>query len=348
MRVAYLQGAPSGHMDACLTALVAEQGASLFLTVPRGHPNAPYAETCVAADVRFPLTGFAPSRDLEEALLDFAPDVTLVVSWHFRAYRRCLRRLSGGLRVLCMDNQWLATLKQRVGVAIAPLYVQPLYDKVFLPGDRQRDFAHRLGFADDQVLSGFCSADTSLFTPSRPITASDRRRFVFVGRLVAEKGIDTLLEAYRRYRASVDDPWELMVVGTGPLRAHCDRTEGVRSLGFVQPEDLPATLNQARFLVLPSRFEPWGVVVHEATSMGLGVICSDRVGAADHRLEPGSDWVIPVDRADLLAAAMQRADSLEERQLEAVAVENLQRSKSYSPSLWAQTVVRMAEEWVAN
>lgn len=343
MRVAYLQTAPSGYMDACLAALVNEQGASLFVTVPRGHPDAPYAETQVPAERRYPMESFDPDPHLVDALRRFAPDITMVVSWHHPAYRRCLRSMSSSLRILCMDNPWRATLRQRLGVAVAPRYIAPLYEMAFLPGDRQREFARRLGFADDRIMTGLYAADTSLFRPTRPLRHPDRRRFVFSGRLVPEKGVDTLLDAYRRYRDSVAQPWELMVAGTGRMAQQIESVEGVVSLGFVQPDALPTVLDQGRFLVLPSTFEPWGVVVHEATSSGLGVICSEHVGAGDHLVDARNGWVVPAGRPDALASAMCRAHAVDDAGLDVIERASVELAAAYSPSRWAATVVQSIE-----
>ena len=61
---------------------------------------------------------------------------------------------------------------------------------------------------------------------------------------------------------------------------HLVGVHGVEMLGFVQPDDLPAVLERAGCLVLPSRFEPWGVVVHEAAAAGLPIVCTPVCGAA--------------------------------------------------------------------
>ena len=40
-------------------------------------------------------------------------------------------------------------------------------------------------------------------------------------------------------------------------------------------------------LVVPSLYEPWGLVAHEGLASGLPVIATDQVGAADDLIEPG-------------------------------------------------------------
>jgi glycosyltransferase involved in cell wall biosynthesis len=348
MRVAYLQSAASGHTDSCLRALTSDPSVSLFISIPPQGPHAPFASSDVDADVVFKLRNFKRNRALESALREFNPDIILVVSWHHANYRHCLRQAKRSVRVLCMDNQWRATLKQRLGVATAAVHVRPYYDAVFLPGSKQRDFAQRLGFASDRIFEGFYSADVDSFKSALTI-GKDRQAFVFVGRLVQEKGIDSLAQAYIKYRQSVSNPWTLLVAGVGPETRRLEQIEGVRRLGFVQPKDLPEVLSQARFLVIPSRFEPFGVVVHEAVSAGLGVICTDTVGAAEHLVESKVNGaIVAVDAPEELAKALMWAHQLSEEELASVADASVQKAGRFSPERWASTVGDMFQAVVRS
>jgi glycosyltransferase involved in cell wall biosynthesis len=344
LKVAYLQSAPSGHTDSCLRALVARGDISLFLSLPPLQANAPYDRSSVPADFIYDISSFDRDHGLERSLRQFDPDLLMVVSWHHTNYRWCLRENKTAVRVLCMDNQWLATPKQRLGVLTSPIHVKCYYDAAFLPGSRQRDFARRLGFPADRIYEGFYSADPEVFVPHGSLTEAHRRNFLFVGRLVVEKGIDVLVEAYKQYRAAVHDPWGLIVAGTGPEVARLS-TPGVEAVGFVQPAGLPDLFAKSRFLIVPSTFEPFGVVVHEATRSGLGVICTRRVGAGETLVEEGSNGrVIAEGDVPMLASAMRWAHERSDRELETVTNRSLHLAQQYSPTRWASTVIQMAED----
>jgi glycosyltransferase involved in cell wall biosynthesis len=344
LKVAYLQSAPSGYIDSCLRALVGRGDVSLFLSLPPAPPNAPYDRSSVTADVVYDISSFDRDRGLEESLRKFDPDLLMVVSWHRRNYRWCLRAHRNSVRVLCMDNQWLATPKQRLGVLTSPVHVKRYYDAAFLPGSRQRDFALRLGFSADRIYEGLYSADPELFAPQGSLCGEGRRNFLFVGRLVVEKGIDVLVEAYCRYRTKVDDAWGLIVAGTGPEVGKLS-ANGVQPVGFVQPAGLPALFQRSRFLLVPSNFEPFGVVVHEATRSGLGVICTRRVGASESLVDDGSNGrVVREGDVEMLVDAMLWAHRRSYDELEAVSRTSLHLAQQYSPERWASTVVGMAEQ----
>src|SRR5262245_48028157 len=103
-------------------------------------------------DRTYPLASLRHDDGLIDALREFRPDVTLIVGWEKPAYRRCARALRGSsVRVVAMDNQWLRTPKQLLGIMFSRIYLRPYFDAVFLPGPRQRDFALRLGFASDRI-----------------------------------------------------------------------------------------------------------------------------------------------------------------------------------------------------
>jgi glycosyltransferase involved in cell wall biosynthesis len=319
IRFAYLQKAPSGHANACLEALAATGQADLFVTMPPRLADSPHQlEATDWIDTTYSLASLRRDEGLVGALLNFRPDVTVIVGWEQPAYRRCARALRGStLRVVGMDNQWLRTPKQLLGVASSRIYLRPYFDAAFLPGRRQRDFALRLGFTSDRIFEGFYAADVRTFGRLPPLDshgADPRRAFIYAGRLVESKGIHTLAEAYNTYRTAVDDPWRLIVAGRGPLEDLLRDQVGIELRGFVSPTELAGELARASFLVLPSTFEPWGVVVHEATAAGLGCVCTTSVGAADAFVRDGENGRIvrPLDVKGLVDA-MRWAHLLRQR-----------------------------------
>jgi glycosyltransferase involved in cell wall biosynthesis len=246
-----------------------------------------------------------------------------------------------------MDNQWWATPKQRLGVAASPFLVRPAFDAAFLPSERSADFARRLGFDDDRIIRGIYSCDHPRFAAVAAARGGEppARAFVYLGRLVTDKGIDTLAEGYRSYRAAAADPWPLLVGGTGPLASHLAGLDGVDMLGFVQPDDLPGLLARAGCLVLPSRFEPWGVVVHEAAAAGLPVVASSASGAASRLVVDGYNGVIvPPGSPQALARALARVSGSSDAERVAMTEASRSLARQLTPDRWASHLVaRVAE-----
>ena len=148
-----------------------------------------------------------------------------------------------------------------------------------------------------------------------------------------------LVEAYRRYRARRRDPWPLVVCGTGPLAASLAGVEGIEARGFVQPGDLPAVFADATCLVLPSTFEPWGIVVHEAAAAGLAIICSTAVGASSRFLVDGYNGVlVPPGDAKALAAALDIVSD-PGTPLATFSGRSSELARQFTPERWARYLV---------
>ena len=119
------------------------------------------------------------------------------------------------------------------------------------------------------------------------------RFFLFAGRLVAEKGIFDLLDAYQSLAPSVRDEVGLVFVGDGAARSAIQQSAAainggsIQFTGFAQRESLPAYYALADALVFPTHTDPWGLVVNEAMACGLPVICSDVAGCVADLVESG-------------------------------------------------------------
>jgi len=131
------------------------------------------------------------------------------------------------------------------------------------------------------------------------------RQFLFAGRYVPAKDLETLIRAYSAYRRRVANPWSLTCAGQGPDGRLLQGVEGVTNIGFAQPAHLPELFAGHGAFVLPSRFEPWGVVLGEAAAAGLPVVCSSACGAAADLVRPYYNGiVVPPGDVDGLSRAM--------------------------------------------
>jgi glycosyltransferase involved in cell wall biosynthesis len=157
-------------------------------------------------------------------------------------------------------------------------------------------------------------APISALAPERPppresTRAGSQARFLFVGRLIERKGLDVLLRAF-----ALVDGGELWIAGSGPLHADvlqaAANDERIRFLGHVGAEGLADHYAKSDALIVPSHYEPWGLVVHEGLAHGLPVIATDQVGAADDLIESGvNGYVVPAGSVEATAAAMRKVAS---------------------------------------
>jgi glycosyltransferase involved in cell wall biosynthesis len=161
---------------------------------------------------------------------------------------------------------------------------------------------------------------------------STRRRLLYCGRLIAIKRVDILLNAFQRI-ADVRGEWDLVIAGDGPLRSRLmeqvkpSLRRRVQFLGFINDgQKLAELYSNCDALVLPSDYEPWGVVVAEA-AVRLAVVCSSRVGAAVDLVQ---------DHVNGRIFGVGDVDALTEALLEVTDYAHIDSMKSASPGILAK------------
>ncbi|MEA2387681.1 MAG: hypothetical protein QOG41_454 [Thermoleophilaceae bacterium] len=200
----------------------------------------------------------------------------------------------------------------RGGIFVATQAAAPEYTTPADPEDARR-WRERLGVDGSQLLA------------------------LYAGRLVREKGIDVLLDAWRA--SGVDGVLAL----AGPGRAPAGHAK-VRPLGSLEAAELRALYAAADVLVLPSIrtatfTEPWGLVVNEAMHQGTAPIATDAVGAVAGGLvrDGGNGLVVPAGDGEALAAGLRTlaGDPELRRRLGAAAREDV---APYTPEAWVKGV----------
>jgi glycogen(starch) synthase len=154
---------------------------------------------------------------------------------------------------------------------------------------------------------------------------SFRRRFVedeqrmafYVGRIVYEKGLHVLLDAWSRVTSRV--PARLIIAGTGeylePLKGQADALglgTSVHFTGFISNEDRDRLYHAADLAIFPSLYEPFGIVALEALANACPLVVSDAGGLGEVVQDGVTGLVAPADDpgalADAVFAALVRPD----------------------------------------
>ena len=133
---------------------------------------------------------------------------------------------------------------------------------------------------------------------------------LFIGRMAVQKGPDLLLDALPRVK---DEFWGMQVImaGDGDMRpwlmqVASDRRLPVRFPGYISDSEYVRLLNAADLVVIPSRNEPFGIVLPEAWSAGRPVVACD-VGGLHENIESYRDGIkVPVS-ADRIADGICQA-----------------------------------------
>jgi glycosyltransferase involved in cell wall biosynthesis len=144
--------------------------------------------------------------------------------------------------------------------------------------------------------------------PTRPV-------ILFASKLQNRKRCEDLLEAYKNLSPApgIEPHPYLLIVGDGEERAALEKRaaesgfSGIRFCGFRNQSELPRFFDIATVFVLPSRHEPWGLIVNEVMNAGRAVIVSDDVGCQPDLITDGIEGcVFPVGNVEALTAALRR------------------------------------------
>lgn len=142
--------------------------------------------------------------------------------------------------------------------------------------------------------------------PSRPVV-------LFASKLQERKNCAQLLEAYARLVSAMPAPTPyLVIVGDGEEREALERQaaatglDSIRFAGFRNQSELPRFFDLASVFVLPSRHEPWGLIVNEAMNAARPVIVSNDVGCAPDLVQHGANgYVFPTGDIEALTEALK-------------------------------------------
>ena len=217
-----------------------------------------------------------------------SPSITVVSGWVDKGYLAVAQQLraKGKIVVTGLDGQWHGTLRQKLASWLGRMgYFSRYFSHAWVAGLYQYEYARKLGFRKKQIISDLYSADLNLYHHVYQQNFNTKRmkyphRFLFVGRLEAVKGLDILLKAWQLLGDDKRD-WKLHLIGNGSLKDSLNSMSDIVIKDFMQPNRLVEEVAKTGCFVLPSLWEPWGVVVHEFAAAGLPLITSDIVGAAN-------------------------------------------------------------------
>jgi len=237
--------------------------------------------------------------------------------------------------------------------------VVSLFSAGLAGGQPQMEYLIALGLPRDRVFTGYDVVDNEYFRQKAEEIkshASEVRRkyglpenyFLGSGRFVPKKNLPTLIRAYAEYRQRSEiagnAPWDLVLLGDGPLRktlntqlSNLNLHAHVHLPGFVQYRDLPAYYALADVFVHASTAEQWGLVVNEAMATGLPVIVSNRCGCVPDLVAEGKNGLtFDPTSVKSLANLMLDVCRLSKRRLEDMVGESRRIIQGFTPSHFAK------------
>jgi glycosyltransferase involved in cell wall biosynthesis len=345
MKLLVLYEELAGYFMACITEFAEQHSCEVLILRKEVNAVAPF-HFADSALIKLIDRSTLSENELIKTATDFAPDAVFCAGWGYKPYLKVAKRFHGKVPVvLGFDNWWNGSLRQRMSSMIAKVYFSRHFDRCFVPGFQQKEFALRLGFSEDRITTGAYSCDFEHFNSYFKKHAADKqthfpKRFIYAGRYAAEKGIELLWKAFIDLQAEMPNDWELWCLGKGDI-APIDHQK-IKHFGFVQPDAMEDFIKQTSVFILPSLFEPWGVVVHEFAAAGFPLLLSENVGAAAAFLKVGENGFSfrPGD-AEAIAATMRSIVKLSDEELLGMGERSAQIAASVTPEKWSGALFQL-------
>ncbi len=248
--------------------------------------------------------------------------------------------------VLMFDNKWKGNLKQYLASFLSRFFLLKRFSNVWVVGESQKIYAKKLGFSDENIGIGFYSADVDFFYKMFKKNELSKKkkfpkRFIFVGRYIENKGIFDLWKAFIELQKEYPNDWELWCLGEGEFFDKKIENEKIKHFGFVQKKDIHKFIEKTGVFILPSHFEPWGVVVHEFVSAGFPLLCSEEVGASSCFLENKKNgFYFPAKNINEMKKSMKKIINLSEKEIFKMSEKSVFLSKKINHKKWSNQLLK--------
>ena len=156
-------------------------------------------------------------------------------------------------------------------------------------GIKNKNFYLKNNINFSKIIKVPYCVDNIFFSYKKIKKKYSRINFLFAGKLNKKKGLDILLKAFKEISLNqkIKNKYILNIVGNGDYYREIKkyvRENGlyfIKILNFKTQNQIKNIYKNSDVLILPSRFEPWGLVINEAMNAGNAIICSDKVGSAN-------------------------------------------------------------------
>ncbi len=348
-RLLFLYTELAGYFIACLKKLSELHEVEIYVIHWPVNKEAPFKFDFSGSVNFYRKKDFTPQA-LKEKVEAINPDFIYCSGWIDKDYLSIAKSFKKKIPVVIgLDNQWTGSLKQQVACFISRFTIIRIFTHCWVPGQKQRSYALKLGFKPERIKDGYYSADVDLFLnmADKSLPAKKAKyphRFIYAGRYYKFKGINDLWKAFIEWQNKEQSDWELWCVGTG-TEVPAEHPK-IKHIGFVQPENFASIIENGGVFILPSHFEPWGVVLHEFAAAGFPLIASDAVGAGEAFIKVDENgYLFKSGDSEGLKALMKKIASKTDEQLLKMGYLSREKALSITPAKWAETAMNIIKEY---
>lgn len=246
-----------------------------------------------------------------------------------------------GKKVLLFAESWYPS--NRIIDNLKGIFIRLFVDAFLVSGSRAKaHFSNRLGISTEKLVEKYSVVDNLHFR-NEPVSLNGSPVLLCVARFAEEKNLGFLIEVFQSSRLLLKG-WELKIIGGGPLKTYLRNkinTPQIKLLDWVSYEELPELYHNSNCFILPSIFEPWGLVVNEAMAAGLPIIVSEQCGCAPDLVQATNGWVFDANDKASLENVFTNLSLLSLEQLIQKGQSSQEIIANYTPEIWAENLLNV-------
>ena len=286
---------------------------------------------------------FQSKKELYYYCVNLKPSLIIISGRMYSDYLYVAKKMkSNCTRVTVQDTIYIKSFKQLIIRNLSFFLYKRYFDKFWGVGDLQRKFALDIGYQNKDIYNGFYVADKIFFKASKTHNFSEKNlTFLFIGRLVEEKNIIRLVRLIDSINLDDNMNHKINIIGSGYLKNKILKYKCVNYKGLLNQKEIIDIAHHSDVFCLPSSYEPWGVVTHEMTALGLPVLISNKCGSADlvkngingFKFDPLDDFSI--------ISAINKFTLLSNSQKKGFSLNSIKISKTITHNLWNKTLLSL-------
>lgn len=259
------------------------------------------------------------------------PEYNLILVW-------CKMK---GIRVVLFAESWYGD--KPVFNRLKGRYLSSVCDGFLVSGIKARHhFSQKLGIYDRPFEIGYSVVDNQHFASG--LKNKNQKQILCVARFSPEKNLVSLIKAFQK--AKLPDNWVLKLVGGGPqkeeLQKLIDGNEQIILSDWLPYNELPDLYGSASFFILPSLFEPWGLVVNEAMAAGLPVAMSVQCGCEPDLCSSANGFSFDANKQDTMVDTFRKISETTNEKMQKMGEVSRQKIALFSPETWANSFLHLA------
>lgn len=174
----------------------------------------------------------------------------------------------------CQDSLIENNFKFKFKVLLRNIIYHIFFDNFWGTGEDHAQYARLMGFKGKNIFKGFYVGNRNVFKKKK-FKKNAIPKLIFIGRDHSNKNLDFLIKILQKINnASVKIT--LTVIGINKTT----ESKYIEYLGFKNSFQINEISSKHDYFILPSKYEPWGVVTHEQLMIGNPVIISDICGSS--------------------------------------------------------------------